>query len=295
MARKYGGPNGYGHKPDKAGIRKSVRLLLHGKTTLVGAFTPVQLAATPNEVSLEPFEPEIMDQGGTSSCTGHATSAGIATTVLAQAARNVPIEGIPLPPSPDGLYRIGRCEERLLAGDNGPLLDVGTIPSAVMRGMSEVGVRPMGSRVFGRNSDVDPATVNNEPTAEELDADAKGLVVGEYEIDPTADDFIALLRATLTKGFSICVAIFADTKGPRSVENWDPATGPLGAPDRNDPDGGGHYILITSYRTAADGSTIFRGMNSWGEEWGLAGHWEGNEDFARGMTDIVAMNVRRAA
>ena len=63
--------------------------------------------------------------------------------------------------------------------------------------------------------------------------------------------------------------------------NYDPQFGPIKTVDLTDPKGGGHWFLITSYRTGADGKKIFRGPNSWGPGWGDAGHFEVTEDWLK--------------
>src|SRR6185369_8329188 len=161
-----------------------------------------------------------------------------------------------------------------------PLADEGAIPSFVARAISEVGIRPRRHLdPDDRNSDVDFATVNDEPHAIDLELAGEVLIVGEYFLDERAPDYIAQLRACLAARIFVPFAIFADTIGPRSVEDWDPSTGPLDEPNAGDPHGGGHYILATGYRTTSDGRTELQFLNSWGRSWGLSGFGWGTERF----------------
>ena len=61
--------------------------------------------ALPSSIDFSKYVPTL-DQGPTSSCTGHAHATAIAATAAAT--------GIALPwvPSPDDLYKLGRCIER---------------------------------------------------------------------------------------------------------------------------------------------------------------------------------------
>ncbi len=270
MAGRYG----KGHRPNPGGHRVASSRLLLGAP---------RLAQTPPSASLEMYEPGVMDQGGSSACVGHASAMAIAVS-LARA-------GAPLPwvPSPGNIYCVARCIER--AGDAVPLLDNGSIPADAMMGISQWGVRPTRAPApDGRNSDVDPATVNDEPALDELEQDAQTLLVGEYGVDMGALDAVTQLRAAIAAGYALTVALFVDS----AFENWDPSKGPLGAPNRQDPNGGGHYLACTSYRTASDGRTILRGPNSWGVDWGIAGHWEGYADEL-GLSDVYVMSCRRVS
>ena len=265
---------GRGYRPNPRGHRIASSKLLLGIP---------KLAETPAEASLERFEVPIMDQGSTSSCTFHSSPMAICVTFAAA--------GTPLPwvPSQDDGYKLARCIERAGAPEN--LRDEGAIPADVMQAISQWGVRPSRAPApDGRNSDVDPATVNDEPMLGDLEQDAQMLLVGEYAVDTSAPDAITQMRAAIAAGYALTLAVFVDT----AFENWDPSTGPLGAPNRKDPQGGGHYLACTSYRTTPDGRTILRGPNSWGTSWGIAGHWEGYADELA-PTDVYVMNCRRIA
>jgi hypothetical protein len=286
--RRYGGPNGYGHKDDPDDhMRTNVRVLF--------ARMGVDHTTTPPSASNRAFGPGILDQGsgadGTGSCTGHAVIGAIFGT-LGRA-------GTPqtTPGSPDWAYKIGRCIDRHPNPDGTrPLLiDDGAMPNQVMRGLREYGVVPMGPRpASGRFSDVSPATVNDEPDLGRVEQGAEFKLEGDYEIGPWDPNFIELVRAAIAAGFDVCFSIFCDTKGPRSVEGWDPKLGPLGAvATPGDRDGGRHYLYADGYRSLPTGKTIIEWANSWGTEWGLDGYGEGDESFMRGWANVVVMKVRK--
>ena len=284
--RRYGGPNGYGHIDDPEG---------HARTNVRVMFARLgidhEAAAEVTEASNRQFGPGVLNQSRSSACTGHAVSGASYTTL---GAAGTPLEA---PLSQDWIYKIGRALDRHLNPDGSrpPLTDTGAQPNQVMRGLTEFGAPLMGPRPpDGSFTDCDPATINDEPTLGAVEVAADIELEGQYEIFPWDPQFIALIRAALVSRLCICFRIFVDVDGPRSVEGWDPTTGPLGAvATPGDPKGGYHYVYCDGFHTAADGSTIIDWVNSWGEGWGKAGYGEGNEAFIRGWANVVVMKIRR--
>jgi hypothetical protein len=279
--RRFGGPNGYGHQDDPTHLQSLPVGHLFAAIG-VGATAP-----TPPSCSLRAHGPkQVFDQGETSSCCGHAVSGAIFTTLGANAATC-----LDAPPSPDAIYKVGR----LIDAPRVPLTDAGAQPNQILRGITAFGIEPL--KAFapdGRYSDVDPATVNHVLALGELVAAAGFKLDGWYALDPADPDFILHVRAALAAKFAVNFATFADTVGPRSVENWDPSTGPLGAPDRSDPHGGPHDLYADGYHEDATGETIVEFPNSWGRlNWGVDGYGEGNEAFMRGWTHVFVMKVSR--
>jgi len=239
--------------------------------------------ALPTEVSHEAHEYRpILDQNTTGSCTGHGTAQALFTAFS--------IDGVPLPwcPSPKGTYANVRAKERADVTPQGATLptltDSGAMPADIMVVLSTFGCKPMKApSPQGFNSDVDASNVNDEPAFADLEEEALCIVTGEYRIEEASPDFIQQVCAALAfggvlaKGAPVGIGVFVDT----AFENWDPAKGPLKDVDLSDPQGGGHWICITSYRTGADGKKIFRGPNSWTDQWGDAGHFEVTEDWLR--------------
>lgn len=244
------------------------------------------LRVPPSSHSNELNAPPVKDQGQTGSCTGHATSGAISLTLRAGG------EALPWEPSEAGIYTIARCVSR--ADDVGleplpPLTDDGAEPNEVMRGISEFGVRPSrGPTSDGRNSDAELATINAEPRLDELEEDAIDLLIGEYEIN-NGPSTPGLVKQAIASGFGVCVGFYVDTR----FEEYSGA-GELGEPDFTDPNGGGHYVYLVGYRTAADGSLIVHGRNSWGKSWGRFGDFEASQAWLLDAFQIEVLDVRRA-
>lgn len=241
----------------------------------------------PPSASLEQYEyTPILDQNQCGSCTGHGTAQGLYVAFKAA--------GSPLSycPSPKDTYATTRALERAASTSATlpPLTDSGAMPADVMTAISQWGIRPMTApSPQGFNSDVDPSNVNDEPNLTDLEADAEKVVVGEYRIDEQAADFVTQVMASVAAGVPVGIGVFVDT----GFENWAPPQPPLNTVDMNDPNGGGHWLCITSYRTETNGKVTFRGPNSWSARWGDAGHFEVTEDWLKtSCSDAYALNVR---
>ena len=227
-----------------------------------------------------------MDQGGTSSCTGHACAGAIATTL---AARGSPIGFVP---SPAGIYTLARAVDRVPGayGKVPALFDDGAMPSQAWKGINKWGVRPMKAPTpDGRNSDADPRTIDAEPLFSDLLLDAKHLFVGDYRIDSEGAQRVTDFCLALDAGYAVTAAVYVDS----AFEAWT-GPSPLGRPDMTDREGGWHYIYFIGYRTDAAGSRLFRFRNSWGTSWGMDGDGECDEDLVLSSGDAYVASVRPA-
>lgn len=278
---------GLGYRKDPAHRRtqKSSHMLLGASPTY------------PASASLEKFEAPIEDQGPLGACVGHGSSQGVYTSLKAA--------GKPLPwvPSPLSAYRLPRQIERAASlpafvVSLPALVDGGAMPSDAMVAYSTIGMRPMGPKVEGRNSDADSTNVNTDEDVAGFEADGATILTGEYRIDENNPTFIAQMCAALAGTGSaqngvpcaVGIGVFVDS----AVMNWSAGDAALVSADFNDPDGGGHWIAITSYRTE-NGKVIFRIANSWGINYGSAGHFEITEDWMRQQAtqgcDIYPLHV----
>lgn len=226
--------------------------------------------ALPARADLEPYAPPIFDQGSTGSCVGHARSRGI---YAAAAAGARPLCFIP---SPVDLYRLARCYER---GDWGaPLVDDGCDPVDTLDAARRWGIRPMmGPLAEGRFSDADPATVNDNPTLAELQADRFTRVADDRSI--TQDPVRETMQA-LASGHPVCIDVAG---GSAAWQTYDNASGPLMATfARLD-----HYVVLLGYETQAGGAVLFHGHNSWGTGWGRKGGFAADSSVVRAALDLI--------
>lgn len=246
--------HGKGYRPDAPHKRGRLKL---SHELLGPSPTP------PDAFSAEDKEGPILDQNQTGSCTGHGTSQAL------QVAGAVLGVVLPFRPSPRGIYDNARLAEGTTLTDDGaePADVVATIATKGVRALVEPSPQ-------GFASDIDPSNVNALPTDAELAAEIQHLEPGAYRVD-TGTSFITQLRAGIAKCGAAGIGVFVD----EGFEQYSPATGPISKVNLQDPNGGGHWLAVTSYRRGADGRFIFRGPNSWGPGWGDGGHYEVTEDF----------------
>lgn len=210
----------------------------------------------PPSASLAADLPPVFDQGSTGSCTWHSTPGALVTVY---AAADKPLGFIP---SMREGYATTRAYERALTtplGTNLPALtDSGAEIADVITCLAHYGVEPMGPDDGGRLSDIGPDNVNAEPDLGGLEISGQKLIVGPYLVDPTSSTASDTLAAAIVVGIPIVIGFFCDT----AFENLQ-AGQVAGAPDQNDPNGGGHAVFLYGYSGTA-GSRIFNLRNSWG-------------------------------
>ncbi len=222
---------------------------------------------------LRPFACKVLDQGQSSSCTGHGTATGVFT---AAAAAGAPLGWIP---SPCGIYTLAVALER---GDplKGPLQDAGAEPNQVARALTEFGIRPM--RDQSAATDCFPANgVLAEPTLDELESEGEHCYVGWYEI-ANADE----ARIAIAAGAPVGIGTFVDSH----FMQWDPSKAPLGRMNTSDPNGGGHWTVLLA---AGPAGAPFVLRNSWGTSWGDAGDALVTDDFVNQADQLLAFGYKR--
>jgi hypothetical protein len=147
-----------------------------------------------------------------------------------------------------------------------PLSDTGAELQTVSDALRKWGLAPMGPQIAGRNgwSDVPddvPGVPFPEPDVSQLEVAGHTLVSGEYAIavDSNAPQTVA---ACISAGIPVWLGCFVDSAFEALT-----AGQVAQPPNASDPNGGGHAMYISGYRTAADGSLEFRVENSWGSNW----------------------------
>lgn len=247
----------FGYIPDKA----------HSYTRFLSRFRAP--AATPRDLRASACK--VLDQGGSSSCTGHGTATGLYTACA--------VAGHPLGwiPSPKGIYTNGVAIDRADAL-SGPLLDQGAMPNQVARALSEFGVRPM--RDQNALTDCDFSGTIPEPTLDELEADGEHVYVGWYAI-ANADE----ARIALAAGCPVGKGTFVDSH----YMDWRPGDKPVGLTDENDPRGGGHWTVLL----ASNSGGTFWDRSSWGTSAGDNGEFLVTDAHVNQASQLIAFGYRR--
>jgi C1A family cysteine protease len=235
---------GLGFIPDDDEI-VSAQLVAYPAHALVGV--PVGLPASISWRSLVDLVP---DQGGTSSCVGHAFASSI--DLLAK------VRGNPIArPSASAIYAFARKRQ---VGPDAPLFDGGTSPSVAIEVMKDFGLAAEERWPF------DSAHINDEPPLDVFHAGADALLSQHYRIANTslAQDMI---RQALAKGYIPTFAMSVD----------DAFMGWFGRAVYRGPDGaskGWHMQAIVGY---AD--DYFEVLGSWGRNWADEGFVRIHESF----------------
>ncbi len=207
------------------------------------------------------FLPARQDQSQTGECTCHAMSAGLYASC---AARGQPLG---FAPSQRALYALSGAIERAAmtpAGQALPVLqDNGRELADVVTAVASCGVKPMRDPDATRNSDATTDNCTEEPDLGDLEAADVEKLAGAHVL--SVGD-VATACAALDAGCALYIAFFADTAfmnlGPNDV---------AGPTDQNDPNGGGHAVILADWRTNAAGAVEFLLVNSWGSGWAANG------------------------
>ena len=197
------------------------------------------------------------DQGQSSSCTAHSLIKGVEIVAGFVGSEHV-------------LYSMsGALEESPIADNGRQCVDCLTV-------VSTMGVAPFaGPSPDGRNSDIwtptdamsPPPNVNLPATPAETTAAASNkFALGSNSLDPAAANLSDLLASCLAaKG-----VVYLGTQVGQAFEQLQGQT--VAQPDpANDPNAGGHALIIVGYRTMPDKTRQFKVQNSWGESWDEAG------------------------
>jgi hypothetical protein len=211
--------------------------------------------------TLAEYEALVLNQGQTGSCQGHRAAQGL---WVACAAASSPLSFFP---SPDGIYRDGRCVQRIpltLGGQLPPLTDSGTTTTAIEMALSTCGVHAIQAEPSPSGyTDVDPSTIDREPRLDELEAESLALSTGEYAIDITdTTAALATMQAALDAGYPVWIDAFVD-----SVTDawWRAPSQPLDAiAPVGDPSRGGHAILLVEMYVDSALNVTVSMLNSWG-------------------------------
>jgi len=246
------------------------------------------LADLPAAVSLGAcLTEEVLDQGQHGACGGHGSAEG---TYAAAKAHGLPLAFVP---SPRGLYALARSIARARenpAGTLPTLTDDGVEPRDVMAAIDKYGLMPITPEHVRdrddpapRYSDVDDTNVNSNVRVDEIVKEAGTKIPGATRIAVSPLN----IASSIASKSPVCFGIFVDSDFCSYAGG-----APIGAQNQDDPDGGGHWMMLHSYRTGADGKLIFTLRNSWGPSWGDTGDADVTEAFIVQITDAYSMALK---
>ena len=265
-----------GYRPDPSGHQKAP----FGRFLAMRGIAPDTVTPSTYLDILDAI-PEPLDQNGSSACVGHSLAAGIYTRC------NIMADKLPWMPSPKGIYDIARARVRAASGQGfAPLTDDGTEPFRAIEGVSMEGIRPMrGPTSDGRNSDCEPATINDEPSLIDLEEDSRLLVMGAYAIESWGAQREQDIRVSLFHGFPLPVAVDASENSP--IQNYDGTKLIEDMGTNLD-----HYVLAVSYRMI-NGELTLGLLNSCGRGYGQNGlFWIGAKAIQQ-LGDIRCLDIRK--
>jgi hypothetical protein len=234
----------------------------HGLRAYARAARPLGSSNLPSAFSLEADEWTILDQNGTSGCTGYGTAQALYISYAAAGKK------LPFCPSPKLLYALARILARTSAND--PLFDLGASPTQLIIAVNRWGITAMDPTTpNGAAGDLYVGNVNDEPSMLDLETAGMALQVLPGRIDETATDFTSQICTSLCANVSSCVGIFVDS----NFMAYD-GSSPVSSINTSDPKGGGHWVPVSYYYIDPSGTLILGGPNSWGPLYGKSGHWE---------------------
>jgi hypothetical protein len=116
-----------------------------------------------------------------------------------------------------------------------------------------------------------------------------------------------VIQAALDAKLPVRIDIFCDSAFQAFFQSWTKSTPPLSSCNQNDPNGGGHAILLEEITVNSDNSVILSGLNSWGPLGAPPlvptgcindnnGHWQGDATwFNQAVVQATVWACKRAA
>ena len=204
-----------------------------------------------------------LNQGNTGTCHAHSFVAALWTALRAALGHDPAYLGSPCMVASCTYADVQRAGwqpgQPLL-----PLVDTGADLQDDATAGAKWGVAPIRSLPTDVPPD-QPGVPFPEPDRSQLVQGSADLIGGEYSIPVQAGCAVTVAQC-LDANIPVWIGFFCDTE----FENGD-ASVVRGAPNAADPNGGGHAVYLSGYRTNPAGDLEFRLENSWGDEWCDAG------------------------
>jgi len=226
--------------------------------------------------------PGILNQKDTGSCVGHAIASAI-TLRFALMGKPIPLV------SPVGVYDVARMISRSPNADGSlpPLSDDGTEPNLAYSGLAEWGA--CSAATWG-DYPATSATINDEPTPQDMMLTADFKLSGAYFLDGTAgDQYLRDLMTALAAAYPLSYALAASNNTFQGYTG-----GVLGPMD--DAVDHENYLIDYEWDGSNLSSLIVYGTNSWSEGWGESdvvgiggGMYRANRQFIAKYSDSTAV------
>ena len=205
----------------------------------------VSVTKLPDKIDLRPLCPPVYDQGSLGSCTANAIAAAIQVERLKQKSEPDFI------PSRLFIYYNERAIEHTLASDSGAQIRDG-IKSIATQGDCPESEWPY-----------EIAKFTNKPTAQ-CYRDAVKYIALRYQRVPQS---LNQMKGCLASGYPFVFG-FSVYSGFESTEMAE--TGELNMPASKERLMGGHAVVAVGYDDSTQRFTV---RNSWGDRWGIRGHF----------------------
>lgn len=238
-------------------------------------------ATADNKTGTKPLCGKVLNQNQVGACTSESTVKADRITLIGKGI------ALPLPAGVEDfsqriLYaqtrEIMRAATAIPNLPLQPITDSGAEPDDCITAESILGLAPMGSPVSGYYNDVDSSNVNDEATLS--DEEKTTILTGSYDVSLVSSNRSQIWQTAINQNRGITTALFVDTQNFMAYDG----SAPVQKIDLNDPQGGGHQICGPCYwYTSSSLGLVWGWLNSWGENWGLAGFVE--------MTDKCLMTA----
>lgn len=245
------------------------------------AFRPFLAGAPPSFTNLptraRPWTPDVMDQGSTQSCTGHA-----AKVMIDGAAYTA---GKEFRSSQMGMYKLGQYA---IFGPNEPLQDMGAYFRSLFDQAQQFGV------IHEDDCPWDPSKINDDLNFDALinGQGQKLSVAGWYTLDDMGDMRLRSIMSALAQGYPVGGAwkLTKNFVNESALKN----TSELAALYDHEHDtsewAGNHAMAIVGYEVL-DEEVYFLLQNSWGWGFGYRGFFWAHQEWIHEAWDLTVVKV----